>query len=273
VVTHKSSNISLAVESLAAHPQAGLIIVHGLAEYAGRYRDVAQVFASRGISCFAYDQRGHGANPEVRTHVERFDDFVADLRAIGRDLSAGNPGLPLFVWGHSMGSVVVTLLAMKSEPWLRGVITSSSSLEIFRNGLNPLNAFFRAAARIAPRIRIPLGLDGARISNDESVQHAYVNDPLIPHTASLRLIVEFAAACESCREHAAQITLPWLVTHGEADKIAAVEGSRVLFERLGSTDKKLVIYPGLRHEIHNEKPADRAAFLQLIGDWIAERSR
>ena len=66
-------------ESLAAQPRAALLIVHGLAEYAGRYRDLAATLASRGISCFAYDQRGHGARPGTRTHVDRFDDFVDDL--------------------------------------------------------------------------------------------------------------------------------------------------------------------------------------------------
>jgi alpha-beta hydrolase superfamily lysophospholipase len=86
------------------------------------------------------------------------------------------------------------------------------------------------------------------------------------------LIVEFAAACERCRSGAAQITLPWLVVHGEADAIAPVQGSRVLFDALQSQDKQLVIYPSLRHEVHNERPAERAKFVDLLGDWILARS-
>jgi acylglycerol lipase len=245
--------------------------VHGLAEYAGRYRDIAHAFAGRGISCFAYDQRGHGAQPGIRTHVDRFEDYVEDLRAVGRDLRVRYPELPLFVWGHSMGSVVATLLAATPEPWLRGVVTSSSSLAIFRSGPNPLNAFFRTAARIVPRLRIPLGIDAQKISSDAQVQRAYANDPLIRHTASLQLIVEFAAACEACRVHASRITLPWLAVHGEADAVAPVEGSRVLSRSLASSDNTLVTYPGLRHELHNEKPADRTAFLDLLSGWINER--
>ena len=247
--------------------------MHGLAEHAGRYGEIARIFASRGISCFAYDQRGHGQQPGVRTHISRFDDFVTDLRTVGHAINARYPQLPLYVWGHSMGTIVAMLAAVQPDPWLRGVITSSNSLEIFRRGLNPLNGFFRVASRVAPRIRIPLGLDGARISTDESVQRAYMSDPLIARTASLRLIVEFAAACERARAHAAELKLPWLIIHGEQDEIAPPAGSRVLFDLLGAADKKLVMYPGARHEVHNESEPQRTAALNLFTDWILERSR
>ena len=153
----------------------------------------------------------------------------------------------------------------------RGAITTSNSLEVFRRGPNPLNPLFRLASRVSPRIRVPLGLDSRKISRDAAVQRAYAHDPLILPTASLRLIVEFAAACERCRKDAAQLTLPWLVVHGEADAIAPVQGSRVLFEALQSQDKQLVIYPGLRHEVHNERSEERAKFIDLLSGWILER--
>lgn len=259
-------------ECLATQPRAELLIVHGLAEYAERYREIATSLAARGISCFAYDQRGHGSRPGTRTHVDRFEDFVDDLNLAAESLRRRSPALPLFVWGHSMGSIVTICAVLTARHRWRGAITTSNSLEVFRRGPNPLNPLFRLASRIAPRARIPLGLDSRKISTDEAVQRAYGSDPLIPPTASLRLIVEFAAACARCRDDAAQLTLPWLVVHGEADPIAPVQGSRVLFEALQSQDKQLVIYPGLRHEVHNERPAERAKFIDLISDWILTRS-
>lgn len=259
-------------ESLATQPRAALLIVHGLAEYAGRYRELAATLAGRGISCFAYDQRGHGNRPGAPTHVERFDDFIDDLNLEAESLRRRSPDLPLFVWGHSMGSIVAIGAVLTARHRWRGAITTSNSLDVFRRGPNPLNPLFRLAARVAPRIRVPLGLDARKISTDETVQQAYASDPLVPPTASLRLIVEFAAACERCRSGAAQITLPWLVVHGEADAIAPVQGSRVLFDALQSQDKQLVIYPGLRHEVHNERPAERAKFIDLLSGWILARS-
>ncbi|MGH8178869.1 MAG: lysophospholipase [Steroidobacter sp.] len=259
--------------ALSSSPKASLIIVHGLAEYAARYEGVARTLSERGVSCFAFDQQGHGDRTGPRTHVAHFDAFVDELSVVIGAVRASQAEAPLFVWGHSMGAIVATRAASMSTTALDGVITSSNSLEVFRRGANPLNPFFRLAARVAPRVRIPLGLDAAKISTVESVQRAYATDPRIPSSASLRLIVEFAKACERCREAAPRLTTPWLVVHGEADEIAPSHGSQVLFDLLGSADKKLVIYPGLRHEVHNERPAARAAFIDLLAHWTLERAR
>jgi alpha-beta hydrolase superfamily lysophospholipase len=258
--------------SLASAPRALLVIAHGLAEYADRYRAIADVFAARGISTFVFDQRGHGDDPGPRTHVDRFDDYVADLLEVIGAVRRQYPALPLFLWGHSMGSIVVTLATSHLDAAPAGVITSSNSLGIFRRGLNPLNPFFRIASGGLPKLRIPLGLDGTRISTDEAVQRAYSSDPRIPPTASLRLIVEFAGACERCRTGAPRLQVPWLNVHGEDDRIAPVEGSRVLHDALGSADKTVKTWPGLRHELHNEREPERTSFLAFLGDWILARA-
>jgi alpha-beta hydrolase superfamily lysophospholipase len=258
--------------AIACEPKASLIIVHGLAEYADRYREIAAVLKDRGVSSFVYDQIGHGDRQGVRTHVHRFEDFVRELNVVARAVRAHEPARPLFLWGHSMGSIVAALAAIQSDSPVAGVITSSNSLEVFRQGTNPLNPFFRLASAVAPRIRVPLGLDATKISADQGVQRAYAADPRIPNTASLRLIVEFAKACLYCREVARKAFTPWLIIHGEADRIAPPKGSKTLFDLLASTDKKLVVYPSLRHEVHNELPAGRAAMLELMTAWIHERA-
>src|SRR5262245_66050426 len=102
-------------ETLAARPRAELLIVHGLAEYGDRYRDLSATLAARGISCFAYDQRGHGLRPGTRTHVERFDDFVADLTLVAAPLPRRPPALPPFVRPHRIASIVV-LAAVPPPP-------------------------------------------------------------------------------------------------------------------------------------------------------------
>src|SRR5262245_24407907 len=102
-------------ECAAAEPRAVLIIVHGLAEYAARYTQAMQGFARRGIHSYAYDQRGHREAPGPRTHVRRFGDFVADLRVATDAVRRAHPRLPVYVWGHSMGSIVAILAATERD--------------------------------------------------------------------------------------------------------------------------------------------------------------
>src|SRR5262245_1791226 len=130
----------------ARDPQAGLVIVHGMAEYADRYREIAQTLASRGIAFFAYELRGPGDDPGVRTHVDRFDRYVDDLGVVGAAVARRLPRVPVYAWGHSMGSIIATLAALRPDPGFAGVMTSSASLEVFRRVRNPLSLRNRFAA-------------------------------------------------------------------------------------------------------------------------------
>jgi acylglycerol lipase len=250
---------------------AGLIIVHGIAEHASRYRHIPPVLARDGIASFAYDQRGHGTHPGKRTDVEDFDHFAADLEAVGQALRARFPSLPLFVWGHSMGSVIVTLAAIDRLRWARGIITTGHAL----HALPRLDGFsgtaIKLAANLAPRFRVRLGIDATKLTQVVAVQHAHMADPLVPRSASLRLLYGFAAACASCARNLPAIKQPWLAVHGEADTVCPPSGSSTLVAQLGSADKTLVTYSGLRHEVHNEDAAAQAALYELVSRWIRDR--
>jgi alpha-beta hydrolase superfamily lysophospholipase len=100
-----------------------------------------------------------------------------------------------------------------------------------------------------------------------------MSDPLVPRTASLRLLYGFALACRRCHAQARKITLPWLAVHGEADRVCPVSGSRALVAALGSHDKQLITYPGLLHEVHNEDEPSRTALFAQMTAWILERAR
>ena len=253
--------------------RVGLIIVHGIAEHGGRYRHVAEALASQGIACFVYDQRGHGEFPGTRTHVADFTQFAADLELVGHAASTRFPSLPLFVWGHSMGSVVVTLAAMDGLRWARGVITTGCALDAMPKLDGVSGMVLRVAAALAPRLRINLSIDATALTQVVEIQRQHENDPLVPRSASLKLLYGFAAACRHCHAHASQITLPWLAVHGEADKVCPVSGSRSLLGALGSQDKQLVTYPGLLHEVHNEDAGSRTALFDLMARWILDRAQ
>jgi acylglycerol lipase len=251
---------------------AGLIIVHGIAEHAGRYRHVSQALANHGIACFAYDQRGHGRYPGRRTDIEDFAHFAADLEAVGLALRQRFPTLPLFVWGHSMGSVIVTLAAIERLRWARGIITTGHALHALPKLDGAYGVAIKLAARLMPRLRVNLRIDGTQLTQVEETQRAHMADPLVPRSASLRLLFGFATACATCAQSLPTITQPWLAVHGEADAVCPPTGSSTVVARLGSTDKRLVSYPELLHEVHNENETARNALFALMSQWILARS-
>lgn len=253
--------------------KAGLIVVHGIAEHGGRYRHAAAALAANDIASFVYDQRGHGTSPGTRTHVADFADFAGDLELIGENVGQRFPGLPLFVWGHSMGSIVVVLAATHGLIWARGAITTGCALDALPKLDGIAGRLLRMASLLAPRLRISLGIDGASLTQVLEEQRKHMSDPLVARTASLRLLYGFALACRTCRANAAKITLPWLAVHGEADKVCPTSGSQTLIGLLGSRDKQLVTYPDLFHEVHNEDEHSRAALFDRMSRWILERAR
>ncbi|HEY2779700.1 MAG TPA: alpha/beta hydrolase [Steroidobacteraceae bacterium] len=259
-------------EVVPAGARAGLIIVHGIAEHSARYRHVSAALADRNIASFAYDQRGHGEYFGPRAHVQDFAHFAADLQAVGEHVRGRFPGLPLFVWGHSMGSIVVALAAIRGAGWACGFITTGCALDAMPKLEGVVGAVLRVSSALAPKLKISLRMDAAALMQDPEEQRRHMSDPLVSRTASLRLLYGFALACRTCRESAAKITAPWLAVHGGADKVCPVSGSEALVAGLGSADKQSVIYPGQLHEIHNEDQQARTALFDLMSRWMLERS-
>jgi alpha-beta hydrolase superfamily lysophospholipase len=252
--------------------QAGVIIVHGIAEHSARYRHVAAALAERNIASFVYDQRGHGEYPGTRTHVADFVHFADDLQMIGEHVHGRFPGLPLFVWGHSMGSIVALLAAIRGADWSRGFITTGCALDAMPKLKGVAGGALRLSAALVPRLRISLGIDATALTQVLEEQQQHMRDPLVPRTASLRLLYGFANACRTSYENADKITAPWLAVHGGADKVCPVSGSRALVTALSSPDKQIIIYPKLLHEIHNEDADARSALFDLMSRWMLDRS-
>jgi alpha-beta hydrolase superfamily lysophospholipase len=259
-------------EVIPANARAGLIVVHGIAEHGGRYRHVAAALATSGIASFVYDQRGHGFHPGTRTHVDDFEDFARDLERVAAAVRGRFPALPLFVWGHSIGSVIVTLAAVNGMSWPRGVITSGCALDALPSLEGLRGVALRLAVTLLPRLRIDLRVDATQLTRVEEAQREHMSDPLVPRSASLRLLHGFAAACHKCKANLPRIALPWLAIHGTDDKVCPVSGSQQLIMALAASDKQLVLYPGLLHEPHNEHDAARTTMFDLMSSWMLARA-
>ncbi len=252
-------------------PRAAVLLVHGYAEYSGRYDAPARRLAERGYVAYRYDQRGHGRTPGVRGYVRRFELLADDLEAAFRQARALRPELPLFLYGHSMGGAVcLTCLLRHPELGAAGLLLSSPHIRL-SSGVSPfLQRISALASRLipyAPTVR----LDRATLSHDAGVAARYERDPLC-YTGRVRArtgaeLVRIAGVLQT---RLAEVRLPFLVFHGSADRLTAPEGSRLLYEQAASPDKTLRLFEGRYHETLNEEGSDEvyAAFL----DWLDARA-
>lgn len=258
-----------------AKPKKVVVIQHGFGEHSGRYQNLIAALEKEKAAVYALDARGHGKTPGKRGHVSDFNLYAADLAVLIEKARSENKGIPMILFGHSMGALVATLAALKSEVAreLSGLILSSGA---FKPALDTMQAIKKAIgtvlARFAPALTVPAGLDIKLISRDPNVVEAYANDPLVHGKISLKMGVDLFATGEALLEKASRLTLPVLVIHGDADGIAQVEGSRQFYQALSSKDKTLKIYPGFYHETINEPYADRQQVLKDIVKWINQHT-
>jgi acylglycerol lipase len=255
---------------------AMLVIVHGLAEHRGRYRHAIVFFNSQRIAVCSFDLRGHGQTATnsmgKRGDVESFNDLIADVDTIINGVKSQYPQLPLFVWGHSMGSVVAMLAVAKRPANVRGSITSSPPFAAF-DSYSPLKKkALTWLTYILPSREVPLPVNPDRLSRDAEVGRAYSADPLIPKAVTLRLLVGISKGVERCLAIAPKLRTPWLIAHGGSDRVAPPIGSQRLMDALGSVDKQIRLWPAARHEVHNELEPERNEFLMQMADWMRARS-
>lgn len=248
-----------------ARPRAALIVVHGFGEHSGRYSNVANPLASRGILVAAFDQRGHGRSAGRRGHVSRWSQYRADLDWMLERVRREHPGLPLFLFGHSMGGLVVLDFLLQPRS-VSGAIISAPPLDP-SGAANPLLVGLAyLLSGVLPWVRVPLPLRASDLSRDPSVVAAFQADPLTFHQASVRWGTEILATRKQVLTCPDSIRIPILFAHGEADRIAAVQGTRQFFDRLTSADKELRTYPDSYHESHND--LNHQQVVSDYADWI-----
>ncbi|MCL2156176.1 MAG: lysophospholipase [Leptospirales bacterium] len=253
---------------IAEKAKAVLIIVHGLGEHSGRYGNLLKSFDNKGISFFAIDHRGHGKSDGKRGHIDSFMDYVYDLKLFVEFVKDENRGLPIILYGHSMGGIIASKYAMTYQDDLSMLVLSSPGFEpAFKvpEWKNSIAAFF--SSRIAS-LTFSNGLAVKGLSHDAKAIEEYEKDPLVHGKITARWAVEFFRACKESLNNAVAIKKPLLVFHGKGDPIVDYKASEEFYTKASSAIKKLFIYEGLYHETINELEADREKVLNDVTEWI-----
>ena len=249
-------------------PEAILLVAHGLAEHSGRYMNLVNHFAPKGYAIYSHDYQGHGKSEGLRCYVDRFSDYLIDRKTFFDMVHAEHGDTRIFLVGHSLGGTIDVVYAAQHQDELAGLMVSGASLTASTSVSPVLIAAAGIFSVLSPKMGTTV-LDASTISQDKAVVDAYVNDPLVYRgKIRARLGAELIKTWKKLPSLMPDIKLPILIMHGTADRLSDPEGSRILYERVSSTDKTLKLYEGFYHEIMNEPGRE-----QVLGDmetWLSK---
>jgi alpha-beta hydrolase superfamily lysophospholipase len=243
-----------------------MVLQHGFGEHSGRYAHMAENLAGRGIAVWAYDHRGHGSSTGQRGHINDWAEYREDGHKFVQLVHDKNPGLPVFLFGHSMGALTALDYALHYPQELSGVMACAASFETAGATAAYKILLAKLLSRLAPSFSMQLGLVVNALSSLPGVTEAYTSDPLVHGTCSVRWGTEMMHTITWLKEHAPEVKLPILLIHGEVDQICQPVGTRNFFADVIYPDKKLLIYPQSFHEVHNDLHQEQ--YFADLADWM-----
>jgi acylglycerol lipase len=240
---------------------ATVVIVHGIGEHSGRYVHVGKYFAEAGLRTVSFDLRGHGRSPGRPVFMKRYAELATDVDSVLRHFGGG----PTFLFGHSFGGQLALWTAQHFRLKLAGLILSSPWLALAFAPPRWQVFVARKVNRLVPGLRFPTGIHPERLSRDQAHLDSLEDLHLLHKFSTVRFYLEAANAASEIIG-APQVDFPVLFAYGEVDEVTSCQVAEDYFTRLRAPSKTFKIYPGLRHELHNEP--ERAQVLADYVEWM-----
>lgn len=251
----------------ASRPRAVVVICHGVNSHSGQYLWVGEQFAASGLAAYALDLRGRGKSAGERFYVENIADYVGDVAALVKLAKSREPGLPVFLLGHSAGGVVSCVYTLEHQAELTGLICESFAYQVPAPDF--ALALIKGLSYVAPRLPV-LKLKNKDFSRDPKAVQAMNDDPLIANEVQPAMTVAaLVRADERLTKEFPLITFPVFILHGTVDKATKPSGSQFFYDTAGSKDKTLKLYEGHFHDLLND--VGKEAVMADIKAWIDKR--
>jgi len=244
--------------------RANIIFVHGLGEHINRYNFWAGSFNREGIGFTGLDLPGHGSSDGRRGYIRSYSFTDEMLDILLQHIWSTFPGVPVFLYGHSLGGGIVLDYLLRKKPAVKGAIVTSPWLKLSFQPDKFKLALISVIKNILPGLVQPSGLVTANLSRNRDVVEKYNSDPLVHGKISVSLAHSAMKAAERSLRHSEELEVPLLLMHGSRDMICSPEGSSGF--AAGTKLAELKIWDGGFHELHNEPFKDQV--LKYIISWM-----
>lgn len=272
----KEGQILSAAKYIAEKPKAVFQIVHGIAEHKERYRPFCEFLQKNGYSVYIHDHRGHGGSigkaVGYTAETNGWQLMVDEVRLLSDIIGKENPNLPLFLFGHSMGSFLVRTYAIQNSDYLGGLIVCATGgplpvLSFIGHNLAKLQKTFLGGLGTG-RLMNKLSLEGYKkaygglgwLSRDRAVVDEYSRDELCGFIPTLSLFENllYGTRFTNKKKNISKMRkdLPVLLIAGDGDPVGSfgkgVTKVYKMFAETGIKDLEYKLYREARHELLNE---------------------
>jgi alpha-beta hydrolase superfamily lysophospholipase len=246
--------------------KAAIVMVHGLGEHSGRYEHVAEAFTQAGYSLTAFDLRGHGKSEGIRGHAPSYAAIMEDITH-NVDLAKEHfPGLPVFIYGHSLGGNLTLYYCLTQNPQIKGAIVTSPGLATAAPVPPVKLALGKLMYNLMPAMQMDNGLLRSGLSRDPEVEKKYSADPLVHPKISARLALDLINNGKFIIDHAAEFPIPLILMQGTGDYIVNPPMTKTFANAAPLSKITFKEWDGYYHELHNEP--EKAQVLKTITDWL-----
>lgn len=270
ITTHDGIKLRLFRDIPEGTPKAVVVWSHGLAAHANALGTAPQFLADRGIAVYRHDQRGHGKSEGKRGYVKSHFEVVEDLLGIVRLAKAENPGLKVYLIGHSWGGHCAALFGHKYPGEVDGIILCAALTRYYRmiHGLLPWpgdpESYVSSLDAVNKCLNIPLEFDMNAMSEVEV-------DPLMLMEVSVSLINAYQEGFRYLKENVNRFTDPVLLVGGNSDDYVSPRDSVDFYLTVPSRDKSLFIMGQYDHMLY-QNPWDVDELMGVIASWIEKRA-
>lgn len=241
-------------------------LVHGVGEHIGRYEPDGAALAEAGYILAGFDQRGFGKSGGKRGLTPGLQAYFDDIDLFLAQATKRYPDQERFLYGHSMGGILVLAYAPIRKPAVTGVIATAPGLKssIEKQKVKLLMA--KVLGQVLPNLAMKSGIDAQMLCRDCLVVEAYTSDPLVHPIVSTAWGKAMLEAIDIAMENAPDFPVPLLLMHGTNDEIA-YPCSSTEYAKLAPQERiTLKMWEGFKHELHTDP--ERAQVFQTMIDWL-----
>jgi len=252
-------------------PKAVMLAVHGFNDYGAFFADIGDFLAGQGVASYAYDQRGFGRAPN-HGYWAGEDAYPGDLRATARLLRERHPGVPLFVFGESMGGAVV-MVAASEAPGLDADGYVLSAPAVWARETMPFYQrwVLAAAAHTVPWLELTgRGLDIKPSDNIEMLRE-WSSDPLVIKETRVDTIHGLVDLMDRALAASAALPANTLILYGANDEVIRKDPTREMMRRLNGDPAmrpRIALYENGYHMLTRDLAAETV--WRDIAAWIGD---